>query len=331
MDVLCAGSFMIDIVAPHLPAITPPGGLIYAPRGITINIGGHAANVSVDLAQLGQKGVAAAGCVGDDMLGRYIRDTLKGAGVDPRPQVLKSTHTAKNIALTVEGEDRRFIAELAANTLLTLDHVESLLTEAPRILFLGTIGGLKYIDADLKKLLAAAHASGAATVVDVIPPTEPDWSHLTKALGEIDILHLNEDEARRVTGLDDHLSAARKLRRGGANTIIVTRGPSGLVALLDEVEIVMPGFKVEEVDATGAGDALCAGLIHSLMEARDPSRASEDEFMRALLEGQAAGAACVISPGATTAVNSRIVEALLTEQGEAILGASTLRRGKTSR
>ncbi len=306
---------MIDIVAPHLPAITPPGGLIYAPKGITLNIGGHAANVSVDLAQLGQRGVAAAGCVGDDILGRYIRETLEEAGVDARPQVLKSTPTAKNIALTVEGEDRRFIAELAANTLLTPEHVKCILTEAPRILFLGTIGGLRYIDADLEELLAAAHASGTVAVVDVIPPTEPDWSHLTRALRGIDILHLNEDEARRVTGLVDPLSAARKLRRLGANTIILTTGPSGLVALRGEDEIAMPGFRVDEVDTTGAGDALCAGLIHSLMKTRDPSAASGDEFMRALLEGQAAGASCVTAPGATTAVKSREVEDLLKGAG----------------
>ncbi|MGD0802957.1 MAG: carbohydrate kinase family protein [Candidatus Bathyarchaeia archaeon] len=331
MKVLCAGSFMIDIVAPHLPAITPPGGLIYAPKGITLSIGGHAVNVSVDLAQLGQSGVAAAGCIGDDILGRYIQETLGAIGVEARPQVLKSTPTAKNIALTVEGEDRRFIAELAANTLLTPDHIEFLLTERPRIFFLGTIGGLKYIDANLKSLLAVAHASGATTVVDVIQPTEPDWSHLTRAMNGIDILHLNEEEAHQVTGLVDPISAARRLRTGGANTIIVTKGSSGLFALRGDAEIIMPGFRIEEVDATGAGDALCAGLIHSLMETGNPSEASEDEFIHALLEGQAAGAACVTSAGATTSVNSKSVKALLREQGEAILNSATLRRGNISK
>ncbi len=94
MEALCAGSWMVDIVAPHLPAITPPGGLIYAPKGISVNIGGHAANVSTDLAQLGQRGVASAGCVGADMLGDYVRETLRKAGVDPRPQVLPGISTA---------------------------------------------------------------------------------------------------------------------------------------------------------------------------------------------------------------------------------------------
>jgi sugar/nucleoside kinase (ribokinase family) len=313
---------MIDIVAPHLPEITPPGGLIYAPEGISVNVGGHAANVSIDLAQLGQGGVAAAGCVGDDMLGRFIRDTLTKAGVEPQPQVLTDTHTAKNIALTVEGEDRRYIAELAANTMLTPDHIITLLKRRPRILYLGTIGGLRHVDGDLPHILEAAHAHGAMTLVDVIAPTEPNWDHLNNALTSIDILHLNEIEAHLATGVKDPKKAAKMLRALGAKTVIVTGAASGLVALHGATMVKMPAFEVEAVDETGAGDALCAGIIHSLLTLRDPAAASLDEFRHALLWGQAAGAACVTAPGATTAVTAEKVKTLITKQGERLLTSS---------
>ena len=315
---------MIDIVAPHLPAITPPGGLIYAPEGITVNVGGHAANASIDLAGLGQAGVAAAGCVGDDMLGRFIEEALRRAGVEPVQQVHPKAGTAKNIALTVEGEDRRFIAELAANTLLDPDHVIRLLRQRPKMLFLGTIGGLRLVDANLARILEAAHAAGAVTLVDVIQPTEPNWDHLTAALSQIDILHLNEYEARLVTGLDSPVEAASKLHEMGADTVIVTRGPGGLVAARGGARIAMPGFSVREVDTTGAGDALCAGVIHSLMGQPDPASVDVDAFLQALLEGQAAGAVCVTSPGATTAVTAKNVKKLIAKQGGAVLEATTL-------
>lgn len=323
MEVLCAGSWMVDIVAPHLPAITPPGGLIYAPKGISVNVGGHAANVSVDLAQLGQRGVASTGCVGGDMLGDYIRETLRKAGVDPRPQILAETQTAKNIALTVEGEDRRFIAELAANTLLSPDHVTAQLVDRPRILFVGTIGGLRLIDHDLARVLSAAHMVGALTLVDVIQPTEPDWGHLTPALPHIDVLHLNTLEARLATGVSDPLGAALALRRLGANTVVVSGGSGGLTALRSGEAVKMPAFDVVEVDSTGAGDALCAGMIHNLLSLRDPREATAPEFRAALLEGQAAGAACVTSPGATRAVTAENVRRLIREQGGRVLASTS--------
>ncbi len=323
MEVLCAGSWMVDIVAPHLPAITPPGGLIYAPRGISVNIGGHAANVSLDLTQLGQSGVASTGCVGSDMLGDYVRETLRRSGVDPRPQILNDIQTAKNIALTVEGEDRRFIAELAANTLLSHDHVTSQLMDHPRILYLGTVGGLRYIDANLAEVLAAAHRVGALTLVDVIQPTKPDWSHLIPALPHIDVLHLNTLEAHLATGKSNSLSAAEILHKQGVNTVVITEGSQGLTAIHKKIKIRMPAFVVEEVDSTGAGDALCAGLIHNLLNLREPSEATHSEFKDALLEGQAAGAACVTAPGATTAVTANNVKRLIREQGADILSSTS--------
>jgi len=322
VEALCAGSFMIDIVAPHLPAITPPGGLIYAPQGISVNVGGHAANVSIDLAQLGQSGVTAAGCVGEDMLGRFIRETLTKAGVEPQPQILTDTHTAKNIALTVEGEDRRFIAELAANTLLSPDYIISLLKRRPRILYLGTIGGLRHVDGDLPHILATAHAFGAMTLVDVIAPTEPNWDHLNRALPGIDILHLNATEAHLATGVKDPQKAAKKLRDTGAKTVIVTGASSGLLALHGDAFVKMPAFSVEAVDETGAGDALCAGIIRNLLTLGNPAEATLPEFKQALLWGQAAGAACVTAPGATTAVTKHNVEHLISEQGDRVLTSS---------
>ena len=315
---------MIDIVAPHLPAITPPGGLIYAPDGITVNVGGHAANTSIDLAQLGQKGVSAAGCIGEDMLGIYIEDQLKSAGVDPKPQRLHDVSTAKNISLIVEGEDRRFIAELAANTLLSPDHIIKLLEFHPRIIYIGTIGGLRYVDGELSRILKMAHEANATTIVDVIPPTEPDWKHLTSALGSIDILHLNEEEARLVTGVESPKEAAEKLREKGAHTVIVTKGRDGLVSLRNKTTITMPGFRVEEIDPTGAGDALCAGIIHSLLHQPNSVEVSTEVFVEALLEGQAAGASCVTSPGATSAVTAKNVLRLLKEQSSTVLGSTTL-------
>jgi sugar/nucleoside kinase (ribokinase family) len=321
MQVLCAGSFVVDIVVPHLISIPQPGGLVYAPRGITVGPGGHAANVSIDLAQLGQRDVVAAGCIGDDAMGHFMVGCLQVAGVEPRPEVVKAASTAKNIAITVEGEDRRFISELSANSLLSSGHLIKLLEFHPRLFYLGTVGGLKFVDAELTKVLRAAHQVGAAIVVDVIPPMESDWGHLLKGLREVDFLHCNDVEARMITGEEDPVEAAFRLVNGGAGTAIVSRGGLGLVAVRPGEAIEMPAFDVDEVDTTGAGDALCAGFAHFLLGSGigDLRRPDTSSLRDALVEGQAAGAACVTAPGATTAVTFSKVLGLIESQRKSLV------------
>ena len=120
---------MCDLIAPDLPRMGEPGDLIYAPNGIHISIGGHAANVSIDLTQLGSPDVAVAGCIGDDVLGDFIETQLRQHDLKVYAERLTNVHTSKNMVLVVRGEDRRFYAELAANTMLSREHVITALEE----------------------------------------------------------------------------------------------------------------------------------------------------------------------------------------------------------
>jgi sugar/nucleoside kinase (ribokinase family) len=322
--VLCAGSFVLDIVAHGLPHIAAPGELVYAPDGIDAGVGGHAANVAIDLAQLGLRDVAAAGSVGDDPFGDFIEDELGRAGVGGRVERQAGAHTAKNIALVVDGEDRRFIAELTANTLLSIEHVVAALDDArPQAFYLGTIGGLRRIDERLDEVLEHARGIGCINVVDVVMPTALGWSRLTPAMPLIDVLHCNELEGAALTGEDDPLDAADALVDDGAGLAIVTLGPRGLVTAAGNLRLEMPAFDVDTVDPTGAGDAFCAGAIRALLEAgldRDSLKSIPLDILKGvLLEGEAAGAACVTAPGATTAVTREWIERLIRAQGGAVL------------
>ena len=317
MGVLCAGSWMVDFVAAHLPSMPGPGDLVYAPRGIDLRVGGHSANVAVDLAQLGQLDITSTGCIGDDVLGRFVEDSLRYSGVSSRPLKLRDIGTAKNVAIVVEGEDKRFVAEFAANTELTPEHVEAALIDLhPSVFYLGTVGGLKHIDPELKRVLKTARAEGSITVLDVIMP-ENGWRHLTAAYPYIDFLHCNNMEATGITGFTDASRAARQLTGAGVGVAIVSLGNRGLVAHNGAELIVVPQFDVVEADPTGAGDALCAGLIHSI-SAQGVRFPPMVELKEALMEASAAGAACVIETGATTSVTSEKVNTLLRLQGASL-------------
>jgi len=56
--------------------------LVYALGGIGLHVGGHAANVAIDLSKLGKMGVAATGGIGDDPFGAFIVAELEGHGVE---------------------------------------------------------------------------------------------------------------------------------------------------------------------------------------------------------------------------------------------------------
>jgi sugar/nucleoside kinase (ribokinase family) len=325
MRVLCSGSYLADILVPGLPRVGPPGSLTYAPRGIHLSPGGHSANVALDLAQLGQGDIHSTGCLGDDVLGKYITEELAKNGVQVHPQVVRGVPTAKNIVLVVEGEDRRFIAELTANTLLEPGHVTTLLEKLrPKMLYQGTVGGLRYVDARLGEVLESAKSHGAATLVDVVPPTD-GWGCLKEAYRYIDVLHLNLQEATHLTDQENVVEALDRLAENHIPLTVVSDGKRGLYAITVGARLRMPSFKVEEVDQTGAGDALCAGIIDSLdRHGVNPLKLGEtplSTLTQVLMEAEAAGAACVTGIGASTNVKKAITEALIREQGGAVLAA----------
>jgi len=324
--VLCCGSFVCDLVAAGIPRVSEPGEIIYAPRGIELSVGGHAANVSIDLVQLGHSNVAAAGCMGEDVFGDYIEGELRRRGIDVYAERLGDFRTAKNMALVVEGEDRRFIAELAANTMLSVGYVLSSLDDArPDLFYLGTVGGLRFIDQSLSKVLDAARGRGCTTVVDVVMPEDEGWGHLTEALPLIDVIHCNIRESNALTGKSDPGLAADMLIDGGVGLIAITSGSRGLTAATEDTKLQMPAFKVDSLDPTGAGDAFCAGVIHGLlsesMKRKYLPTAPQEVLKRILLEGAAAGAMCVTAAGATKAVTRDLVDKLVREQGEDIMKA----------
>jgi fructokinase len=116
----------------------------------------------------------------------------------------------------------------------------------------------------------------------------------------------------------------KALIKKGAKFVIVSMGAEGLIAGTKEITLKMPALNVSVVDPSGAGDAFCAGLIYGFIktthgERHETLRLPSKGLTSILLEGEAAGAACVTAVGTTTAVTRENVNRLLREQGSAIL------------
>ena len=326
MSILCSGSFVADILVPDLPHIGPPGSLTYAPKGIRLSPGGHSANVAINLAQLGVDDVYAAGSIGQDEMGRFLVDQLNNRGVVPLPEIYENSTTAKNVALLVRGEDRRYIAEFTANSLLTIEHLQTSINKVePRIFYQGTLGGLPDIEKNLKKLLESCNDS--LNYIDVIMPSH-GWDYLASASPFIHVFHANQLEAHNLTEESDPHEAIRRLNQTGIRLAIISDAQNGLVAGTKTHHVEMPAYDVKQRDATGAGDALSAGIISFIQKNNfSIDNIVEPEVMiEFLLFGQAAGAACVTGIGATTNVTIKNVKSILEQQRDKVQSQTRIER-----
>jgi len=332
MLVTCVGILVVDIIAADLPKVSDPGELLFTGRNIETHIGGHAGNVSIDLAKLSLKRgeVSSVGAIGDDVFGDYIENTLEEHGVVSHLQRVKGIGTSKDLILVVKEQDRRYHVDVGANWHLSSNHSVSILDEEkPLVFYVGGVGFMGEFDENLPKILQRAKEHRCLTFVDPVAPYRHGWEIVLPTLRWADIFHCNNFEATKITGEIDPKIAAEKLLEKGAKIVIISLGDQGLIATTRRTVLKMPAFKVPVIDPTGAGDAFCAGVIRGLVRVADQeslevARLSEDELAHVLLEGEGAGAACVTMVGTTTGVTKENVDKLLKEQGSNVLNGLRL-------
>jgi sugar/nucleoside kinase (ribokinase family) len=273
-SVLCAGIVVADIFVPPLASL-PVAGELRVTGAFLLAPGGCAANTAIVLSRLGVR-AAVAGKVGGDVFGDFLEEDLRGRGIDTRGLGRSSTHgTSKTVALTVIGEDRRFVHTLGANADLGAADIGPFLAGA-KALYVGGYFVLPGLDGRaLGDLYASARAAGVLTILDVVVPSGDggfSLDLLADVLPHVDLFVPNEDEARALTGEDEPERQGKRLREAGAAAVVVTMGAEGSLLVDDEHSLRLQAPKVEVVDPSGAGDAFSAGLVTGYLEGWDVER-----------------------------------------------------------
>jgi sugar/nucleoside kinase (ribokinase family) len=93
---------------------------------------------------------------------------------------------------------------------------------------------------------------------------------LKKVLKRIEMLVINDSEARLLSGYDNIVKAARAILKMGPKIVLIKRGEYGVLQFSDSSVFATPAYPLEEVfDPTGAGDSFAGGLMGQLARSGD--------------------------------------------------------------
>jgi ribokinase len=261
--ILVVGSSNTDMII-KLDRIPRPGETILGGEFATA-AGGKGANQAVGAARAGGA-VTFIARVGKDMFGEQAAAGFQKDGINV-DYVLRDDTSPSGVALIFvakDGENSIAVASGANGKLSPAD------VEQAKAAFAGAGVLVMQLETPLETVQAAAELAARAGVRVILnpAPARPLPEGLLKL---VSILTPNESEAELLTGVKvaDESSAAQaadKLLATGIRTVIITLGAKGAFLADGGEKFLVPGFKIEAVDATAAGDIFNGALAVALTE-----------------------------------------------------------------
>ncbi len=295
LDVVTIGRSSVDLYGQQV------GGRLEDMAAFVKAVGGSPTNMAVGVARLGLKpGLITR--VGDEHMGRFIREQLEREGVDTRGV---KTDPARLTALVVLGvrDDRQFPlifyrTDCADAALDESDIDEAYIASARAVVVTGTHFSRPNTAAAQKKAMALARKYGRRVAFDIdyrpnlwglaghgageerYIGSDTVTAHLQEILPGCDLVVGTEEELHIAGGTTDTLAAIRAVRALTAATIVCKRGPMGCVVFPGAIPASLedgikgPGFPVEVYNVLGAGDGFMAGFLRGWLKDERSRRAA---------------------------------------------------------
>ncbi len=264
-------------------------------------IGGSGAILACGAARLGLR-VALAAVVGDDIFGRFVREELEARGVDVSAVVVDPERPT-GVTVVLSGPlDRAMLTFPGTIARLRRSMIGDELLDRSRHVHVSSYFLQRSLASDLPELFRQARAGDATTSID--PNWDPSgaWDEgLLALLPEVDIFLPNEIEALSLARISEVDEAIVRLRAAGAGAVVVKEADQGSIAARADELLRVPGFPVDVVDGTGAGDSFDAGFLSGFLDGAS--------LRRCLEIGNACGALSTLGVGGT-ATQPTMAEAL---------------------
>lgn len=239
------GSLNMDLITTS--ENVPGGGETILGQTFSTAPGGKGANQAVAAAKLGAQ-VAMVGCVGEDPYGKILLKNLQKQGVDFVNRVPVSDVSTGIAQITVSSGENRIIVVPGANHYLTPDIVEryeSVIADSDVM--------LTQLEIPFETVETVVKLADKHNVKMILNPAPAQILSQT-LLEKVDVLTPNQHEFEQMFQQEPPTN----------QDVVTTRGDEGSVYLRNQERSHVPGFKVDALDTTGAGDAFNGGLAFAL-------------------------------------------------------------------
>ncbi|MEL6267572.1 MAG: 5-dehydro-2-deoxygluconokinase, partial [Pseudomonadota bacterium] len=317
LDLITIGRSSVDLYGAQV------GGRLEDMGSFDKYIGGSPTNIACGTARLGLKSAVITG-VGDEHMGRFIREQLAREGVDTRGVKTDPERLTALVLLGIRDQAQFpliFYRENCADMGLTVDDIDpAFIREARAVVATGTHLSHPQVEAATLKALETAREAGMRTALDI--DYRPNlWgvaghgegesrfvesarvtAKLQSTLHLFDLIVGTEEEFHIAGGTTDTLAALRAVRAVSAATLVCKRGALGAVAFAGAIPDSLdagetgPGFPIEVFNVLGAGDGFMSGLLKGWLDGED--------WPTALKYANACGAFAVSRHGCTPAYPS---------------------------
>lgn len=255
--ILVAGSLNMDLVT-YLPELPKTGETVKSSDFRRIP-GGKGANQAAAAAKLGAD-VAMIGKVGRDEFGDILIQCMEEAGVQAEGIMREGTTGMAFIQVASSGDNTIVLVPGANGNLRPedIDRLSSMVRDCSLVVMQLEIP----LDV-VEHVVRLAAEYGKEVILNPAPaPAEPLPSAILKG---VQTMTPNETELQTLTGmpvstLDEIRAAAERLQSLGPKRVIVTMGDNGAYMINEEERLHIPGYRVQAVDATAAGDSFTAAF-----------------------------------------------------------------------
>lgn len=270
---------------------------IETPFGKTEKIlGGAATYIALSASKFDNIDIGIVSVIGEDFPQDYI-------------DIFKERHINVDGLKTIKGGKTFFWSGRYHNDMNSRDTLDTQLNVLEDF---NPVVPQNFLDAEIV-MLGNLHPAVQLSVIDqvqnpklIVLDTMNFWMDselalLHKVIAKVDVITINDEEARQLSGEYSLVKAARKIRDMGPDYVVIKKGEHGALLFYNDEMFFAPALPLEEVfDPTGAGDTFAGGFSGYLTQSKD---ISFKNMKRAIIHGSNLASFCVEKFGTEKMLN----------------------------